>query len=396
VSLRLGITWDDRSRRDRSLPHWAAFRGARRGAGRDRSRSVLRDAAGRPGRGGHQGGPPGRIVDADLADERHHQPGQGADRGRPQAPARCRGRAAARGPVRRADRGVPARRRRAARRRPGRLLGAQPGAGLRADDRLGTGRAAGLRGRPRHRVHRGHRGAARGWPGGRTAAGAGELSRRLRRRVDVPGPRRGGGAALRPRLRAGAGGRRRDRRRRRGAAGDDLRVARGRLVDRPAGRQPARHRRPVLRRVRDGRRAAHGGRRARVAVLRGVHPAAVRAGGGAGRSPRPARPVAVAGNAVAVRRAFPRTLPGRMVKGIRRNGRVRCPDPQHDRGPGRPAPGRAGHVRAHRRPGSARPGAAVQRRSGRRPGQRPPGRVDRAGRREYPRRADRFRLRRRG
>ena len=36
--------------------------------------------------------------------------------------------------------------------------------------------------RPRHRLHRGHRGAARDRPGRRAAAGAGELSRRLRRR----------------------------------------------------------------------------------------------------------------------------------------------------------------------------------------------------------------------
>ena len=71
---------------------------------------------------------------------------------------------------------------------------------------------------------------------------------------------------------------------------------------------------------------------------------------------------AVGGDAVAVRRAVPRALPGRMVKDIRRNGRVRCPDPEHDRGPVRPAPGRAGHVRDHRRRAPARPGAPVRRR----------------------------------
>ena len=91
--------------------------------------------------------------------------------------------------------------------------------------------------------------------------------------------------------RARAGRRRRDRRRRRGAPGDDVRAARGRLLDRPARRQPARHRRPVLRRVRDGRRAAHGGRRARAAVLRGVHPAAVRAA----RGRRPISPPSTTG-----------------------------------------------------------------------------------------------------
>ena len=327
------------------------------------------------------GGPSAPISQAHDITSR----GKRADRRRPQAPARGRGGAAAGGRVRRADRGVPARRGRAARRRPGRLLGPQPGAGLRADDRLGPGRAAGGRGRPRHRLHRGHRGAARDRPGRRSAAGAGELPRRLRRRVDVPGPRGGGGAAFRPRVRARAGRGRRDRRRRRGAPGDDVRAAGGRLVGRPARRQPARHRRPVLRRVRDRRRTAHGGRRARAAVLRGVHPAAVRARGGAGRPPRPARPAAVGGDAVAVRRPFPRALAGRMGQDVPRNGRVRRPDPEHDRGPVRPAPGRAGHVHDRGRGAPARPGAPVLGRRRRRRDRRAPGRGDRADRRAHPR-----------
>ena len=46
-----------------------------------------------------------------------------------------------------------------------------------------------------------------------------------------------------------------------------------------------------------------------------------------GDLPGPARPAAVGGDAVAVRRAVPRALAGRMVKDVRRNGRVRCPDP---------------------------------------------------------------------
>ena len=104
---------------------------------------------------------------------------------------------------------------------------------------------------------------------------------------------------------------------------------------------------------------------------------------------------AVGGDAVAVRGAVPRALAGRMVKDIRRNGRVRCPDPEHDRGPVRPAPGRAGHVRDHRRRAPARPGAPVRRRPGRRPDRSAPGRGDRAGRRAHPRRAGRLRLRRR-
>ena len=40
---------------------------------------------------------------------------------------------------------------------------------------------------------------------------------------------------------------------------------------------------------------------------------------------------------------------------------------QHDRGPVRPAPGRARHVRDHRRRAAARPGAPVRRRGGRHP-----------------------------
>ncbi len=59
---------------------------------------------------------------------------------------------------RRAHRGVPPRRRRASRRRPRRALRAQPAPRLRPDDRLGTGRSARRRRRPRHQLHRARRG----------------------------------------------------------------------------------------------------------------------------------------------------------------------------------------------------------------------------------------------
>ena len=58
------------------------------------------------------------------------------------------------GDGRRADRGLPARRHGAAGPGPRASARGQPGAGLRPDDRLGPGRAAGPGGRPRHQLHR--------------------------------------------------------------------------------------------------------------------------------------------------------------------------------------------------------------------------------------------------
>ena len=238
---------------------------------------------------------PGGPVDAVPAQERHHQPGEAARRRGPQAPARRGGRAPAGGGVGRADRGVPARRGRAPRRRPRRLPGAQPRPGLRADDRLGPGRSPGAERRARHRLYRGDRGAARDRPGRRAASGAGQLPGRLRRRVDVPRARPGRRRARGPRDRAGPGGRRGDRRRGRGAAGDDLRPPGRRGMDRRARGESPRHRGSVLRRLRDGGRQAHGSRRPRAPVLRGVPRHPVRPRGAPRRPARPAGQVPVAG-----------------------------------------------------------------------------------------------------
>ena len=206
------------------------------------------------------GGPPTPV----QMRQRLPQPGQAADRRRPEASPRRRGRPAAGRRLRRPHRGIPARGRRTPRRRPRRLLGPQPAAGVRPDDRLGPRWTARAVRRARHRLHRGHRSAWRDRAGRGPAAGAGELPGRLRRRVDVPRARRGrrGPAGTRDGPRAGGG--RCDRGRGGGAAGHDLRAAGRRRVGRPAGREPPRHRGAVLRRVRHGRRAAHGGRRARV------------------------------------------------------------------------------------------------------------------------------------
>ena len=52
---------------------------------------------------------------------------------------------------------------------PDELLAAQPGAGLRADDRLGADRPAVVQRRARHRLHRAHRRPGRHRPPGRAA-----------------------------------------------------------------------------------------------------------------------------------------------------------------------------------------------------------------------------------
>ena len=66
---------------------------------------------------------------------------------------------------RRAGRGHAPRRHRASRPRPRGLLGPQPAAGLRPDDRLGPDRPAGADRRPRPQLHRRHRRPARARPG---------------------------------------------------------------------------------------------------------------------------------------------------------------------------------------------------------------------------------------
>ena len=105
---------------------------------------------------------------------------------------------------RRAARGLPAGRHGAARPRPGRVRRAQPAAGLRADHRLGAGRAAGAAGRARPQLPRAsparcRRSAARG-----SAGAAAEPGRRLRRRLDAAARRRARRPAGAARARAAA------------------------------------------------------------------------------------------------------------------------------------------------------------------------------------------------
>ena len=117
---------------------------------------------------------PGGRADADAAPQSTCC-NRGKRRGgrRPEAPATAP-RLVLRlvGRRRRADRGLPARA------SPSGSASARtsacarnPRAGLRADDRLGPGRAAGRHRRARHHLHRGHRRAARHRPGRRAAAG---------------------------------------------------------------------------------------------------------------------------------------------------------------------------------------------------------------------------------
>ena len=188
---------------------------------------------------------------------RRPRPGPPLGRRRPQAPRRRRGRAAPGRAGRRADRGVPARGDGAPRPRPRRLPGPQPPARLRPHDRLGPGRplrrmaghdinyiALGGRAGP-HRPGRARRRCRRStwsatsaaaaccWPSAWSAA----CSRPQRSgQGQVVDAAMVDGAAL---LMADVHGH----------------AGHGRL-GRRAGHQPARHRRPLLRRLRDGRRPA--------------------------------------------------------------------------------------------------------------------------------------------
>ena len=196
------------------------------------------------------------------------QPRPAQRRARPQAAGRHRDRA-------RPGRGRPtswsrgcARGDRAARARPRRLLGPQPAPGLRPDDRLGPGRPVGAGGRPRPELHRDHRRAARPRPGqdrphfptnlvgdfggGSTYLVIGVLAALLEARVSgegqvVDAAIVDGTAHLNTMTAAF--------------------LAAGRSAEERAG-EPARRRGAVLRPLRDRRRQAHVGRRARAAVLR--------------------------------------------------------------------------------------------------------------------------------
>ncbi len=212
-------------------------------------------------------------------------------------------------------------RHRAARPRPRGLLGAQPRAGLRPDDRVGPGRAAGRGRGPRHELRRRRRRPARPRPGPGAAALPDQPARRLRRRLGLPGDRGAGRAARGEGLRAGAGGGRRDRRRHRPPQPDGCEPAGDGRARRPAGRLDARRWCPVLRRLRDLRRQAPLGRRAGAPVLRRA-PAPARPGGPA----RPQRPGQPGGHPRGVHRALRRAHPGRVGRALRRHRRLRLPD----------------------------------------------------------------------
>ena len=123
--------------------------------------------------------------------------------------------------------------------------------------------------------------------------------RRLRRRLDVPRHRDPRRAARGEGQRSGPGRRRRDRRRHRAPQRDDGGVRGQRRLQGGARREPARRRRAVLRHLRDLRRQAHVGRRARAAVLRRAGHAARRRGD----LPGPGRPGPVRRDARGLHRA---------------------------------------------------------------------------------------------
>ena len=281
------------------------------------------------------------------------QPRPAERRARPQAAGGRGHRPRPRRAGRRAGRGHAPRRPRAPRARAGRVPRPQPAAGLRPDDRLGPGRPVEPGRRARHELHRHRRRPPRPRPGPRPAALPGQPARRLRRRLDLPRHRHPRRAARGAHQRAGAGRRRRDRRRHRAPQRDgvDLRRARRRVGRAALG--PARRRHPVVRPLRDRRRAAHERRRARAAVL-----------GRAGRAhrrrpPRPRRPGQPRHDP---RRPGP-TLPGadagRVERGLRRHGRLRRGRRTPRRGAAPPAPRRPRDLRRARRRHPARAGAAL-------------------------------------
>ena len=238
-----------RPRREEIGPHGCAGRRQGHRGGRDRPRAVRGDDARRHGRRRPARRPAGR---GPRALDRQREQGRAGAR----APLGGAGPQVARGPGgparprrgrRRAARGLPTGRRRAPRLRPGRVPRPQRAPRLRPDDRLGTGRAERRAGgaRPdlpvdgrRRRAH----GGARRRPGDPD-----QPRRRLRRRRDAARRRRARGAGGARDVGARTGRRRRDRRRRGPPDGDALRHAGGRDVAQPAGPEPPRRRRAVLR-----------------------------------------------------------------------------------------------------------------------------------------------------
>ena len=267
--------------------------------------------------------------------------------------------------VRGADRGLPPGRHGAPRARSRGLPRPQPGAGLRADDRLGTVGPLRPHGRPRHHLPGDLRRPPHGRRGGRQADPAGQPARRLRRGRHLPRLRRDQCAAARAGDRGRPGGRRGDRRRRRLGHRDAARLPRAGGLARRARRQPARRRRPLLRLLPLRGRWLGRGRGARAAVLRG---AAGEAGAGRRRGARRTpRPGDLARDPRALHRQVRRARPRRVARALRRLRLLRRPGPLDARGPrGRPRP-RPRHLRRGRRHAPARPGPALQRHPARPP-----------------------------
>ena len=242
---------------------------------------------------------------------------------------------------------------------------AQPRARLRPDDRLGPGRAVCRAGRPRHHLPRGRRASSTPSPAptaGRcrrstcsaTSAAAGCCSRSASLAALLHARRTG----------AGTGGRRGDRRRGGRDDGDAPLDGAVRAVARGPRRQPLRRWRAVLPVLPHAGRPVGRRRRDRAALL---GPAPRRAGPRA-RSRRrwTARPGRQVARQLEARFAT-RTL-ARVVRGLRRPGRLRGAGPHPRRGPPRPAP--AGPGASTTSPG----GSPAPHRGSRRP---PPPRVGR-------------------
>ncbi|CAA9386932.1 MAG: Alpha-methylacyl-CoA racemase, partial [uncultured Nocardioidaceae bacterium] len=322
---------------------------------RHRTRSARGDDPGRPGCRRDPGREAGRRGECGTAEDRPAHP-RAAERGDgSQEPGRAGGAARPHRRGGRPHRGDASRGHRAARHRPGPVPGPQPSAGLRPDDRVGTGRSAGPVRRPRHELHLDRGGAARTGTGPRTTALPEQPRRRLRWRLDVPRHRRPRRPPRGEDERAGTGRGRRDRRRRRPPqphVGRDAgrRVRPGTALGEPAGR-----RHPLLRPLRDRRRQAHVRRLAGAAVLRGARAAARHRRPG----PRPARLQHPRRAARHPHRDVQAAHPGRVGRDLRRQRRVLRPGAATDRGRRAPTHEGARRVRRARRPPPAGPGSSL-------------------------------------
>ena len=234
--------------------------------------------------------------------------------GRPEAARRRRPRRRAGIRGRRDPRRLPAGRDGAPGPRPRAADGSQSAPRLWPHDGFRPRRAAGRPRRPRPDLPRLHRHPGIDRPSRRPPVAAAQPRRRLwRRRHAAPG-RRAGGAVRAFLVGPWPGRRRRHGRRRIAARRAVLRLPRRRPLAGAPRRQPARFRRPLLRHLRDRRRALDGRRLPGAALLRRVRtPAAAR------RRPRraPVRPPGLAGHAGGHRRPLRRGDAGRVGRPVR-------------------------------------------------------------------------------